>query len=178
MHAEAYARSRLLGAPFIATFGMRFVDWFDPVFGKMVLEKCCVEVASAVLVANSVDRSEGGRTRGESGKRVDDFVQQANGDVGESGAFGAVVVDEIVELGWIDQAGTDEQRADIGRLAGAGKTRFEASNFDFGSIEWKRAVVVGWPTVLFMVIGRICITILDDCGPAGGRLLHRAEDCV
>ena len=54
LHAEADVSSRFRRAPFVAAFGVAFVDGFDPVFGKMMLQESGVEVAAAVFVADDV----------------------------------------------------------------------------------------------------------------------------
>ena len=47
-------RSRFGSTPFVAAFGVAFVDRFDPVFGKMMLQERSVEISAAVFVADDV----------------------------------------------------------------------------------------------------------------------------
>ena len=54
LHAEADVDSRFWRPPFVAAFGVAFVNGFDPVFRKMMLQQSCIEVASAMLVADDV----------------------------------------------------------------------------------------------------------------------------
>src|SRR3954465_4687766 len=54
LHAKADMGSRFWRAPFVAAFGVAFVDRLDPVLGKMVLQKCSVKIAATVFVADDV----------------------------------------------------------------------------------------------------------------------------
>ena len=85
----------------------------------MVLQEGGVKIAAAVLVADGVNGSELRGARSERGNCVDDFAQQADGDVRKSGAFCAIMLNQIVELSGKDEASTNEQRADVGRRARA-----------------------------------------------------------
>ena len=116
-------RSARLGRPpFVAAFGVAFEHGLDPVLGKMMLQERGVEVAAAVFVADGVDggaEAEGGG-REAIGDGVHDFAEEADGDVREGGAFGAVVVDEVVEFGGEYEAGADEEWSDAGGFARRG----------------------------------------------------------
>ena len=98
---------------------------------------------------------------------VDDFAEEAYGDVREGGAFCAVVVDEVVEFGGKDEPRADEQWADLGRFAGAGEARFETGQFVVVSVDRQCAIVaVGPAGALVMAVG-IGGEVIDQFGPTG-----------
>ena len=112
--------------------------------------------------------------------RVDDFAQEADGDVREGGAFGAVVVDEVVELGGEDEAGADEQRADVGGFAGAGEAAVRGAPVRRRRRRSGSAAIeaVGPAGALGDDRRDRRRSIATIVGPAGERLPHGTQDGV